>query len=243
MRPMPMFKIRCSMIHAIMGRIGLTENQEQTLSDLLSKPKLTEKQQATLSDLEQKKANPDLPDTLTSYLKKWYAEKVFNYRDEQRSKYTEKGNWMEADALDLVSGHLDWYGVEKNDVYFENEWLQGTPDYIHKPTSTTLDTKCSWDGKTHLDHVMSPVSPVYWWQGQGYMDLTGSKSHIVAHVLLDTIEDLNYGVAIEFDATPRERIHIKQFDFDQSAIDRVYDRVQVCRDWLERYDFAVRKAM
>ena len=243
MRQMPLFKIRASAAHLIMGRIGLTEKQEETLADLSSKSKLTDKQSVTLAELADKKANPELPQTAKSYLEKWYAESVFAYRDEGSSKYTEKGHWLELDAIDLVAGRLDWYGVEKNEEHFQDDFFTGTPDVIYKPEKTTLDTKCSWDGKTHIELCLEPLGMDYVLQGQVYMQLTGSERHIVARCLLDTPEELNRGVPVEFDATDEERVNLKSFYYDADVIKVMQERVLLCRDYLKAYDFKVRSVL
>lgn len=243
MKPMPTFKIRCSAIHLIMGRIGLTDAQEKTLEELQNKPKLTDKQQETLNDLIEKKQNPSLPATLTSYLKKWYAEKVFDYRDDAGSKHTQKGDWCEADAIEMIASRFNLFGIEKNDLFIDSEYLIGTPDLIVSKIGATIDTKCPWDARTYLDHVLSDLSEEYFWQGQGYMALTGMTKHHVAFCLIDTPDECNYGNHVEFDALDNERIHIKTIDFDESKINQVYSRVQLCRKWLETYDYSVRKAL
>jgi hypothetical protein len=232
---MPKFKIRCSAIHLIMGRVGLTEKQEETLKELQAKPKLTAKQEETLSSLLDKQNNPELPATATSYLKKWYAETRFGYYEETGSKYTEKGHLCELNAIEMVGSKLDLFGLEKNEVFIENDFLTGTPDIVELSERITIDTKCPWDGKTYLERVIEPLDPEYFYQGQGYMDLTHCTMHHVAFCLIDTPEEVNWGKEIEFHANESERVHIKSFAYDPDVIKSIYDRVVMCRDWLESY--------
>jgi len=228
------FKIRSSQAHKIMGRIGLTEKQEQELLELTAKPKLTAIQEKKLVDLAEKKANPELPETAVSYLKEWYSEQIYGDREEIKSKYFDKGNLMESLAIDFTAEMLGYGILDKNEIDFENDFLTGTPDIITK--TEILDTKCPWNSKTFLDSVFAPLNDAYYWQMQSYMGLTGLKQAKVCFCLMDTLGEFNYGKDISYAEIPSKiKFHAKEVIFNQSDFDSISQRVDLCRKWLENY--------
>lgn len=239
---MQKFKIRCSQISKIMGRIGLTEKQESDLLELTAKPKLTDKQKQYLADLAEKKANPTLPETCITYLKEWYAEQVYDDREDIKSKYFDKGNLMEESAINFSGVMLGLGLLDKNEEEFENEWLTGTPDVITK--NMILDTKCPWSGKTFLDSVLSPLSDAYEWQMIGYMWLTDKPLAKVCFCLMDTPDFVNFGKAVTYDEVPSNfKFHAKSVEKSEEKENQIKERVGLCRKWLENYHNQVLEAL
>lgn len=185
------FKIRASKSHDISTHSGLTNNQETTLKDFMKrkagegKP-LTANQEDTLKELLFKRDNPELPKGCKTYAKNWIKEKLYGRRKEMSNKYTDKGNFNELDALDLVSRYFKvdltpFYTTE----YKSNDYSEGTCDINH-PSIGIIDIKNSWDLSTFP--MFEDVIPdeKYINQANTYQDLykNYNKAHI-AYVLTD----------------------------------------------------------
>lgn len=258
------FKIRCSAIGDIMaGEIGLTETQEAKLQTLLNKATpLTALQAIEVEQLQNKKANPELPKGVQTYCLNWIKEQLYERRKEISSKYTQKGNDVEDESIWFIGR---WLGFDefqlntgqfvKNQTYFENDFMTGTPDVLPLNSKLVVDAKNSWDFMTFpfLDKVLPEDK--YWWQGQGYMKLTDRTDYKVAYTLMNTPEGIiesemrRYAYAnglepdnmdysewydkMSYDNTP-EILRIKIFDFkrDDEAIKRIEERVILCRKFI-----------
>lgn len=266
--------IRCSCIGKIManGRgTVLTEKQAAELERLSSLDELTDKQQETLKVLlEKRDATPSLSDTCKSYLKEVYM--YYKYGKEsvggsERSRYTIKGRSVEDESIMLLS-RLDEQSYEKNQKRFQNDYLTGEPDILVSSQDgnivKVIDIKSSWDGNTLLSNIGSPLNPLYFYQVQGYMALTGAQKAEVAYVLVNmpqeiingeksrifktmnpaTEENVDYKKAIArlehnmtFDEIPiRERVIRFKVDRDEDLINKIYERVQQCRNWLHEFE-------
>ena len=134
---------------------------------------------------------------------------------------------------------------------------------VMKATKIT-DLKNSWDYPGFLKKINTPVDPANRVQIQGYMDITGAPDGEVADVLTNmpetiindysrklfykmgvvTDEDPNYKAALAemlksmiFDKIPHhQRVFKKSVvpftDFDKQ---KIYDKVKVCRVWLNNF--------
>lgn len=177
-----------------------------------------------------------------TFLKKWYAETEYGYSDQIYSKYFDKGNFKEHDAIDLVAEREGLGILSKNTQSYSNEFLMGTPDVL--VDDLVIDVKCPWDAKTFLDSALAPINSDYYWQLQGYMALTNKSSAILAYCLLDTPEDVNYGNEIQYehlDASMRYKAF--KFERNDDEIKAIEDMVQLCREWLNEYDKQVKEAL
>lgn len=186
-------------------------------------------------------------------VKNWYLGQIYGKNPlHSGNKYTEKGLKSEDSAVaELMKLDIEWY--EKNTETFENEFILGTPDII--TDSKVIDIKCSWDCFS-FPYFETELDPVYWWQVQGYMELTGLKSAEVVYMLMDApysiIVSESYKVArsrgvecdndIIMEITERMQyshlekdMRVKRFivEHDPTAIQRIYDRVTACRDYLK----------
>jgi len=185
------------------------------------------------------KVKGELSAGCTTYLKDWYAEKMFGERDEIRSKYLDKGNWCENEAIEEVGNYLNIFGICKNNTFYENDYITGTPDVVE--SDFIIDTKCSWDGKTFLDTVTSEINKDYWYQLQSYMILTGLSKAKLAYVLLDTPSDVNFGIEVIYSNIPIEnRICINDIDLDLELENLIKEKVLKCREWLINYDSLIK---
>ena len=172
--------------------------------------------------------------SMTTYLKKWYAEQKSGVREEIRSKYFDKGNMCEADAIDITAERLGLGILEKNQVHFNDEHFQGTPDVY--TDELVIDTKCSWDYTTFLDAVTSPINKDYEAQLQVYMHLLGLKKAKLVYVMLDTPSEANYGEDIFYSHLPIEqRFFAFDLEYDPEMIKSMQVKVENCRTFLNKY--------
>lgn len=238
-----------------------TEKQMQLLATLEAKKAdkgLTANQQDTLNDLIAKRdAKPSLQDGAKTYCKQWLKEQpiLYNRRKEFSNKYTEKGLQCEDEGIRLTA-KINGYGeVFKNTQTFSNEWIIGTPDLIL--AKLIEDIKCSYDEQTFpLFETVLPEKD-YWWQGQGYMDMTGKGGFAVSYCLIDTPTDIidrqaffkakqlgmdevsfelyeEVAKQMTYPDVP-EHLKYKRFPFDRDdlAIQAIHTQVELCREYIE----------
>jgi len=250
------FKIRCSAISQIMGGTNdLTDNQIKTIEDYSSREKLTIKQAETLNNLiEKRDTPPPLLQTAKTYCDNWIKEQLYNRRKEFTSKMTDKGLIMEDNSIDFIADQLGYGFLIKNEEYFPGKFMHGTPDVILP--DTVIDVKNSWDCFTFplLDDEIP--NNAYWWQGQGYMHLTGRKHYKLIYVLSDTPEHLiareaywyakNNGyeevsteIFNEFmdkmtysDIPDKYKLKKFEFDYEPEAIEKIESQVIKCRNYI-----------
>jgi hypothetical protein len=98
----------------------------------------------------------ELSKTAQSCVKQIVKEEMLGVRRMLSNKYLDKGIMMEDAAIDLVVERyeLDPFTTAKNEEYFENDFIKGTPDLILE--DSVRDIKCSWGVDTFplLDEVI-----------------------------------------------------------------------------------------
>lgn len=255
MRKIPDFKIRSSCSSKIMsGKVGASQPQLDNIAKMeLREKAMTGPQQEKYDKDIHARDNPQLPAGAKTYCKQWLKEQTSFYgrRKEINSKYLDKGNICEDVAIEFLNElHLEDY--VKNETYFENEWMTGTPDIIKKPL--TRDTKCSWDSTT-FPIFEDECEVAYIWQGQVYMHLTGARRHSVDYCLIDTpIHLIEREVKIEsykstksksdlFDefydklnfghVDQKLRVKSYEFDYNPRMIEALKIRVILCREYIK----------
>jgi hypothetical protein len=191
--------------------------------------------------------------TTKTYIKELVLEHKYGIKKEINSRYLDKGNQVEDMAIELAEQALDLGFVFKNELFFENDHLTGTPDII---TDTLIvDVKSSWNGTTFPMFEDELPNKDYYWQLQGYMDLTGKHNAIVAYCLVDTPEDIvldeirrvawakkelepseeteqDVRSQHEFKHIPKDK-RVKAFlvEKDEHAIWQIKERVEQCREY------------
>lgn len=189
-----------------------------------------------------------------SYLKQWLKEQEFNRKYEFTSKYTQKGLINEDESIDFIADHLNYGMLMKNEDFFQNDFMQGTPDIILK--DHIIDVKNSWDVFT-FPYYDNEVNQDYYWQGQVYMALTGKTKYKVIYTLTNTpvnlitkeayfwcknngFDELDEDVYNSFlkkmtydDLPDEKRIKIFEFDRNDKDIILIEERVKECREYLE----------
>lgn len=221
-----------------------------------------------VAELEPIKDDEPLPQTAKSYLKKYYAYLKYGKWSaalDKGNKYTNKGKLAEEDSIALLS-FLDKKQLTKNEERLENEYLTGIPDILVRDNELRVvyiyDAKTSWDVETFFDNLDKDLNPLYWWQVQGYMALTGCDVSEVSYCLVNTPEVLlegekyallrRFDVVTEedpifkkaykellnnmiFDDMPIESRRLKfSVERDEEAIQKIYKRVAKCREYLEQ---------
>lgn len=221
-----------------------------------------------VAELEPIKDDEPLPQTAKSYLKKYYAYLKYGKWSaalDKGNKYTNKGKLAEGDSIALLS-FLDKKELTKNEERLENEYLTGVPDILVRDSELRViyiyDAKTSWDVETFFDNLDKDLNPLYWWQVQGYMALTGCDVSEVSYCLVNTPEVLlegeKYALLRRFDVVTEEDptfkkaykellnnmifddmpIESRRLKFlverDEEAIQKIYKRVAKCREYLDR---------
>ena len=197
-----------------------------------------------------------LSKTCKSYLEELALEEIYGIRKEFSSRYTDKGNEVERESIDLAQDVLDMGFMYKNTEFFENDFLTGTPDV--NTDTCLLDVKSSYDASTFPFFAEEIPNKDYMYQLQGYMALTGKRKSILAyclvntpydivedeirrahwkHHLIDESDELRAEVEAKhvFDHIPIEK-RIKTFDvrYDKDIVKAIYDRVKECRVYYDQ---------
>lgn len=196
-----------------------------------------------------------LSETAKTYCRDWLKGQIYKRRKEFSTKYTEKGNIMEDTSLDFIAKMLDLGMLIKNEQYFENEFIHGTPDAILP--DLIIDVKNSWDCFTFPLFDTEIENNSYFYQLQGYMHLTGIKKAKLIYCITDTPEhliereckywcikngyELDIDIYNEFynkmtfsDIEDRFKIKIFDIDYDENVINSIIERVKLCRDYIEK---------
>ncbi len=191
-----------------------------------------------------------------TYLDKWIGLSLHESESQLSSKYLDKGNIMEDDAIDMLADYLDAGMFQKNTESFENEYITGTPDV--KTTVLIADTKCSWSSETFPLLKTELPDKGYDWQVLGYLDITERKKGMVAYCLLNTpmhliksaattwcykngFEGLQQQVLdkyiknMTYDNIPR-KFRIKTFEVikDQARIEMIHNKVIECQKYVKQ---------
>lgn len=126
-----------------------------------------------------------------------------------------------------------------------------------------VDVKSSWDIETFMSVIASDINPLYWWQNQGYYALTGAKAGEVSYCLVNTpetlINDERFYLARQMDCIDQETPEFKQaeailvnnltfddmpeaerrfkftVDRDDEAIEKIYETIPKCREFLSEF--------
>lgn len=189
-----------------------------------------------------------LSKTAKSFCDDWLKEQIYSRRKEFTNKYTDKGITVEDNSLDFIADYLGYGLLLKNEEFFSNDYLQGTPDAITK--DLVIDVKNSWDCFTFPLFETEITNKDYWWQLQGYMALTGKPKAKLIYTLMDTPEHIiekedkwNNPLELDYDEFRQKFLYksidikhrIKIFDIerDDEAIKQINERVLVCRDYIK----------
>ena len=194
-----------------------------------------------------------LSKTCKTYLQELAIEEMYGIKKEFSSRYTDKGNKVEEQSIELAQEVLDLGFIHKNEEHLSNDYLTGTPDVNTK--DILLDVKSSYDGNTFPFFAEEIPTKDYYYQLQGYMALTGKRKGLLVYCLVNTpievVEDevrrqhwKNYLIdeseelrqEVEskhnFDHIPTEkRIKTFEVNYDEEVIQAIYKRIEECREY------------
>lgn len=201
-------------------------------------------------------ASGKLIDGNKTYCDTWLKEQIYGRRKEFTSKTTQKGNIVEDNSIDFIADQLNLGFLLKNEKSYEDAFMTGTPDIVIK--DLIIDAKNSWDCFTFPLFEQDLPTPAYYWQAQGYMNLTGVNKYKVAYVLSDTpqnliereaywhcknngYDDLDIDIYKEFEAKMTysnisNKLKIKVFDIERNDADihKIIDKVIMCREYINQ---------
>lgn len=131
--------------------------------------------------------NDPLGETCKTKLVECYVAETYGREKEINSKYISKGLAAEEDSLTLYSRVKKKVFV-KNEERLSNDFIIGTPDIVD--VNCVIDIKTSWDLFTFFAVKTKKINPVYEYQLQAYMALTGAITAKLVYCLVDTPEPL-----------------------------------------------------
>lgn len=217
--------------------------------------------------MTESRTKTDLSETTKTHLIDVYVANRYGRQDDIQSKFIEKGLAVEEDSITLFSRiKKDFY--KKNESHLKNSWIKGTPDlYVGESIDQAthiIDIKSSWDIYTFMRVITKEINKLYYWQLQGYMDLTGATSATLAYCLVDTpqqlIEDekrrLMWKMGVATNENPLyleaceelersmtfgdidmgERMIELKIERNDADIMRMHSRVEECRKWLNEFE-------
>jgi hypothetical protein len=194
-----------------------------------------------------------LSQTAKTYVEELAKEHLFGIKKVFKSRYTDKGNEVEEKAIELTEEVLGFEFLTKNEDYYQNDYIKGTPDII--TTSLVIDVKSSWSGDTFPFFETELPNKDYYYQVIGYMWLTGKKNALISYCLINTPEEIvndeirrtAWGkyeiepseetirdvVALHsFDHIPKER-RVKAFhvEYNEGVVNEMKTRIEHCRTY------------
>jgi hypothetical protein len=194
-----------------------------------------------------------LSQTAKTYVEELAREHLFGIKKVFKSRYTDKGNEVEEQAIELTEDVLGFEFLTKNEKYFENDYIKGTPDVI--TTSLIIDVKSSWSGETFPFFESELPNKDYYYQVMGYMWLTGKKDALISYCLINTPEEIvndeirrtawgKYEIepseetirevksVHNFNHIPKDR-RVKAFhvEFNEGVINEMKTRIEECRKY------------
>jgi hypothetical protein len=201
-----------------------------------------------------------LSQTAKTYIEEQVLRAKYGVIKTFSSRYTDKGNLVEDEAIEMASNALEMGFLYKNHEHFENEWLTGTPDV--NTNEILLDVKSSWDATTFPFFATEIPTKDYYYQLQGYMELTGKTDALLVYCLVNTpiqmVEDEirrahwaaqlleeDYDLRDEvlkrhnFDHIPlNRRVKVFKVEKDEQVVNEIKERVELCREYYETlYNF------
>ena len=194
-----------------------------------------------------------LSQTAKTYVEELAKEHLFGIKKVFKSRYTDKGNEVEEQAIELTEDVLGFEFLTKNEDYYQNDYIKGTPDII--TTSLVIDVKSSWSGDTFPFFETELPNKDYYYQVMGYMWLTGKKNALISYCLINTPEEIvndeirrtAWGkyeiepseetirdvVALHsFDHIPKDR-RVKAFhvEYNEGVVNEMKTRIEHCRTY------------
>lgn len=186
-----------------------------------------------------------------TYCQKWLIEQLTGKKRLVFADTLYKGNECESDAIDMISSYFNWGFVLKNEKHFDSDYITGTPDIILP--ELIVDIKCPIDHEA-MPYFENDPDKDYFYQGQGYMNLTGIHDYKLVYCLMnapeklidskirqmkyfsdaDVIDEFFMSENMKYDDLPM-KLRIKSFDFnyDDSIAIEIIEKVKYCREYIK----------
>lgn len=221
---------RCSGLTAILGKTGLGKTGEDSVRDFMTAQR-------------------------------------FGYEKDFSNKYTKKGIRAEDEAIALVAERYDLGLLFKNEEtkFSPNGKIRGTCDIRRK--KQIRDIKCSWSVWTFPWLELEANNPTYVAQGNGYMECWDIDDYVLDYVLIDATEAeitseywrKHYSAGIEGDEVDadlyektraqmifshlpiEDRIKSFKVDRDENLITKIYNRVDMAREFQQELILTLNK--
>lgn len=192
-----------------------------------------------------------LSQTAKTYIHELVLEHKYGIKKEFSSRYTDKGNAVEDESISLVNDVLELNFIYKNEEYFENDFITGTPDV--NTEDVLLDVKSSWDATTFPFFETEIPTKDYFFQLQGYLWLTNKTEALLCYCLVDTPiemvedeirrahwklhkldEDMDLREEVEskhqFSHIPKNRrVKVFKVEKDEAVIEQIKSKIEDCR--------------
>lgn len=172
----------------------LTDNQAKIITELRAKrevkPSLNGADAKTIVKLKAKRdADIQLSKGAKTYIRDVFYGEKFEFVKAFTSKQTEKGNACESRAIKQVIKFLRLPIAFKNEQFYENLFIHGTPDVVMKALDFQFDIKCPYEPKG-LETFNETLDHDYEWQQHGYNWLLGVSNAAVIRVLMNPPENI-----------------------------------------------------
>lgn len=216
----------------------------------------------------------NLSETAKTNLIDVYVSNRYGRNTDIQNKYIQKGLLVEEDSITLYSRVTKTFH-KKNEMPLNNDFIKGTPDLYRgesiNKADHIIDIKSSYDIFTFFRNYNSDLNSLYYWQVQGYMDLTGASSASVAYCLVDTPDQIindekrrllwKMGVATEdnedfkqasaeldrlltySDIPLNERLIEFYVERDQDKIELMHRKVEKAREYLNNMEANISKTV
>ena len=133
-------------------------------------------------------------DTAKTFCMDMFLKNEFNYEEPVLTPAILKGRLFESDAMGVLEKH-DGLIRKAYKKRISNDFIIGTPDIVLKPLDTVEDVKVPMSLKTFMN---AELTKAYYWQGQGYMWLTGMKKFKLRYVLMPDNEEMQRNAYMPF---------------------------------------------
>jgi hypothetical protein len=135
----------------------------------------------------------ELSKTAQNYLINEYIRVKYGRDKDVVTPQMSKGIEAEYQSINILSMHQSKI-LEKNEKRLHNEWITGLPDVFEgesiEKCTFLWDIKTSWSIWTFLANIPDKLDPLYYYQLQSYMFLTGCQQAAIAYVLADCPQNL-----------------------------------------------------
>lgn len=231
----------------------LKNKETKTAKNLLLK---IEGYKSNIKELEPFKKDLNLSQTTKSYLEALWLENEIGYREDVVTDAMLKGHLLESESRQMIT---DYFGTEPRLRYnqkLQNEFVIGTPDVVLTNEDYVEDIKNSENIRTFMN---AELAKNYYWQGQGYMWLTGKSKYRLIYTLNPTPEELQankkksfwykFGcdetnedyirISEQIDKNNRvieslsleQRVKVFEFDRNDDDIEQLKERIKHCREY------------